>query len=30
LDLKEGKYVLVCNIEKHYGLGMRTLLTVTS
>ena len=28
-DLPAGNYVMVCNIEKHYGLGMRTLLTVT-
>jgi uncharacterized cupredoxin-like copper-binding protein len=28
-DLTPGTYVLVCNIEKHYGLGMRSLLTVT-
>ena len=27
--LKPGKYVLVCNIKKHYGLGMRAPLTVT-
>jgi uncharacterized cupredoxin-like copper-binding protein len=30
LDLKAGKYVLVCNIEKHYGQGMRSAFTVTS
>ena len=29
LDLKAGKYVLVCNIEKHYGQGMRSAFTVT-
>ena len=29
VDLAPGTYVLVCNIEKHYGLGMRSLLTVT-
>ena len=29
VDLTPGTYVLVCNIEKHYGLGMRSLLTVT-
>jgi uncharacterized cupredoxin-like copper-binding protein len=23
-----GKYVLVCNVAKHYGLGMRTAFTV--
>ncbi len=27
--LTAGKYVLVCNIAKHYGLGMRTAFTVT-
>jgi uncharacterized cupredoxin-like copper-binding protein len=27
--LKAGKYVLVCNIAKHYGLGMRAPFTVT-
>jgi uncharacterized cupredoxin-like copper-binding protein len=26
--LKAGHYVLVCNIAKHYGLGMRAALTV--
>src|SRR6202043_184053 len=25
-----GKYVLVCNLAKHYGLGMRAPLTVTA
>ena len=25
-----GKYVLVCNIEKHYTQGMRSAFTVTS
>jgi uncharacterized cupredoxin-like copper-binding protein len=29
LDLKPGKYVLVCNIEKHYTQGMREAFTVT-
>ena len=29
VNLPAGTYVLVCNLEKHYGLGMRTLLTVT-
>ena len=29
VDLPAGNYVLICNIEKHYGLGMRSLLTVT-
>jgi uncharacterized cupredoxin-like copper-binding protein len=27
--LKAGSYVLVCNISKHYGLGMRAPFTVT-
>lgn len=27
--LAAGKYVLVCNIAKHYGLGMRAALTVS-
>jgi uncharacterized cupredoxin-like copper-binding protein len=27
--LTAGKYVLVCNIAKHYGLGMRAAFTVT-
>lgn len=27
--LKAGKYVLVCNIAKHYQLGMRAAFTVT-
>ncbi len=26
--LTPGKYVLICNLAKHYGLGMRTALTV--
>ena len=30
LDLTAGKYVLVCNIEKHYGQGMRSAFTVTA
>jgi uncharacterized cupredoxin-like copper-binding protein len=29
VNLPAGNYVLICNIEKHYGLGMRSLLTVT-
>ena len=29
LDLKPGKYVLVCNIALHYGQGMRAAFTVT-
>ena len=29
LKLKAGSYVLVCNIAKHYGLGMRAPFTVT-
>jgi uncharacterized cupredoxin-like copper-binding protein len=28
-DLKPGKYVLVCNIAKHYSQGMRVAFTVT-
>ncbi len=28
-DLAAGNYVLVCNIEKHYGQGMRVAFTVT-
>ncbi len=27
-DLAAGNYVLVCNIEKHYGQGMRVAFTV--
>ena len=27
--LKAGNYVLVCNVSKHYGLGMRAAFTVT-
>jgi uncharacterized cupredoxin-like copper-binding protein len=27
-NMKPGKYALVCNIAKHYGLGMRAPLTV--
>jgi uncharacterized cupredoxin-like copper-binding protein len=27
--LSPGNYVLVCNIAKHYGLGMRAAFTVT-
>jgi uncharacterized cupredoxin-like copper-binding protein len=29
LKLKSGSYALVCNISKHYGLGMRAQFTVT-
>ncbi len=29
LDLKAGKYVLVCNIKDHYPMGMRIAFTVT-
>lgn len=29
LNLKPGKYVLVCNIKDHYTMGMRTGFTVT-
>lgn len=29
LTLKKGNYALVCNISKHYGLGMRAGFTVT-
>jgi len=29
LKLKAGNYVLVCNLAKHYGLGMRAPFTVT-
>ncbi len=29
LTLKKGNYALVCNIAKHYGLGMRAPFTVT-
>jgi uncharacterized cupredoxin-like copper-binding protein len=28
-DLQPGNYVFVCNIEKHYGYGMRSAFTVT-
>ncbi len=28
--LAAGHYVLVCNLAKHYGLGMRAAFTVTS
>jgi uncharacterized cupredoxin-like copper-binding protein len=28
IDLPAGKYILVCNIEKHYAQGMRTAFTV--
>jgi uncharacterized cupredoxin-like copper-binding protein len=30
LDLAAGKYVLVCNIEKHYSQGMKSAFTVTA
>jgi uncharacterized cupredoxin-like copper-binding protein len=29
LTLKKGHYALVCNIAKHYALGMRAPFTVT-
>lgn len=29
IDLKPGKYVLVCNIERHYERGMFVAFTVT-
>ena len=29
MTLKAGSYVLVCNLSKHYGLGMRAAFTVT-
>ena len=29
-DLAAGNYVLVCNLAKHYGYGMRTAFTVTA
>ncbi len=29
VDLEPGKYVLVCNIAKHYGKGMYAAFTVT-
>lgn len=28
LKLEPGRYVLICNVAGHYGLGMRTSLTV--
>jgi uncharacterized cupredoxin-like copper-binding protein len=28
LDLAPGKYVLVCNLPKHYAQGMRVAFTV--
>ena len=28
MDLKAGKYVLVCNLPAHYGQGMRIAFTV--
>jgi uncharacterized cupredoxin-like copper-binding protein len=30
VDLTAGNYALVCNIEKHYGMGMRAAFTVTA
>ena len=29
LTLKKGNYVLVCNIAKHYEMGMRVAFTAT-
>ena len=29
LDMEPGQYALVCNIAKHYGMGMRAAFTVT-
>ena len=29
LNLDAGKYALVCNVEKHYAMGMRAGFTVT-
>jgi len=29
LDVTAGQYALVCNIAKHYGVGMRVALTAT-
>jgi uncharacterized cupredoxin-like copper-binding protein len=29
IDLKAGNYALVCNIAKHYAMGMRAQFTVT-
>jgi uncharacterized cupredoxin-like copper-binding protein len=29
LDVPAGEYALVCNIAKHYGLGMRAAFTAT-
>jgi uncharacterized cupredoxin-like copper-binding protein len=29
LDLKPGRYVLICNLATHYQSGMHTELTVT-
>ena len=28
-DLAPGTYIFACNIEKHYGYGMRAVVTVT-
>ncbi|MGZ4695014.1 MAG: cupredoxin domain-containing protein [Acidimicrobiales bacterium] len=30
VDLQPGKYVLLCNLEDHYSMGMATAFTVTS
>lgn len=30
LDMAAGSYVLVCNVAKHYGLGMRAAFTAGS
>lgn len=29
LNLDAGKYALICNVEKHYAMGMRAAFTVT-
>ena len=29
LDVKAGRYILVCNIAKHYGMGMRAAFSAT-
>lgn len=28
VDLKPGKYIFICNVAGHYGLGMHTSVTV--